>query len=377
MTTIKQPCFADSSHWNPVDWNNLDPRLLGMIWKITQGKYYIDPTCAGFWRDAKSKGVARSVFHFFEPNDIQAQVVNFLTACEDIGIIVSGKWMAEIEPVLDAEYSPPTLASRVLGAMGIETKIPNLSAKKQADLRYPADHLTVNRRASQSGTMTHLIAPAVSGAQLAAQYKAWLDGVEAAVGIKPIIYTSQSKWVYTEYPTWASRYKLWTAQYPYSPDGQGAPLYVPYGNFVSWWGWQYSENATVQGFKGDINVYNGTTEEWIEQYGGGVIPPEPPGGDMFQGTCITASLNVRNASSAGAVVNYLSLNDKAEADRVEAGWWHLTKIRGATTTGENWAYEGATKNYIRTDAIVPPVSATATITVTHEGKTGTATIELT
>jgi len=91
---IKQPCLVDASHWEIVDWNNFDPRVLGVIWKITQGKYYIDPTCASFWAGAGALGLPRSVFHFFEPNDISAQVENFLTACEDIGIIVSGRWMA-------------------------------------------------------------------------------------------------------------------------------------------------------------------------------------------------------------------------------------------------------------------------------------------
>ena len=261
---IKEPCFADSSHWNPVDWNNLDPRVLGMIWKITQGRIYIDPTCAGFWNGAGQKKIARSVFHFFEPNDIAAQVANFLTACEDHKIIVGGKWMAEIEPVLDAEYTPPTMVSKVLQSIGVFTS--GLSENKRLDLLYPETYLAINPRIT-SVPETKSNTAAVTGAQLAAQYKAWLDGVEAAVGIKPIIYTSKWMWVYTGYPTWASEYKLWDAQYPYNPDGQATPLYFPYGNFKTWWGWQYSANATVQGFAGDINVYDGTLDEWNASYG--------------------------------------------------------------------------------------------------------------
>ena len=332
---IKQPCFADSSHWNPVDWNNLDPRVLGMIWKITQGKYYIDPTCAGFWRDAKSKGVARSVFHFFESNDVQAQVANFLTACEDHAIIVSGKWMAEIEPVLDAEYSPPTLLGEALKLIGVDTS--GLPAHKQADLLEPDKHLVFNSRIRRLWSDEEEVAIAVTGAQLAAQYKAWLDGVESAMGIKPIIYTSKSKWVYTGYPTWASRYKLWTAQYPYNPDGQAVPLYVPYGNFVSWWGWQYSESATVQGFKGDINVYNGTEEEWIEQYGGGAIPPEPPGETMVTiATVISSTLNIRSTSDLNSTTNiigpqFLKANDILYGVEETGTCLRITKAqRGAT-----------------------------------------------
>mgnify|MGYP001436806787 CR=1 FL=1 len=123
----------------------------------------------------------------------------------------------------------------------------------------------------------------------------------------------------------------------------------------------------------DEQIFDGTPDELAALFGGEPTLP-PIGGDMFEGTCITASLNVRNAPSTGAVVNYLSLNDKVEADKVVGGWWHLTKLRGVATVGENWAYEGSTKGYIRTDAIIVPEMAT--ITVEHNGKTGIATVEL-
>ncbi len=75
---------------------------------------------------------------------------------------------------------------------------------------------------------------------------------------------------------------------------------------------------------------------------------------MYQGTVLAGTLNVRNAPSTGAVIGLLYANDKVEADKVVNGWWHLTKIRGAAVIVEGWAYEGATQNYIRTDAIVTP-----------------------
>ena len=276
---LKQLCFVDGSHWEIVDWNNFDSRVFGVIWKITQGKYYIDPTCQSFWNGAGALGLPRSVFHFFEPNDISAQVENYLTTCEDIGIIVSGKWMAEIEPVLDAEYSPPaSIGGLFKMTLGIDNT-PKLSHKKMFDLQYPDAHLDINPRARRGiGGSSIALQSVVTGAQLAAQYKAWLDGVESAVGIKPIIYTSKWMWIRTGFPEWEKDYKLWDAQYPYNSDGQDHPLYVPYGHWAQEWSWQYSASAVLQGVTGfmDVNVFNGTIEEWNENYGGGAVPPEPP-----------------------------------------------------------------------------------------------------
>jgi GH25 family lysozyme M1 (1,4-beta-N-acetylmuramidase) len=365
MTTLKLPCFADSSHWNPVDWNNLDPNVLGMIWKITQGKYYIDPTCAGFWKDAKSKGISRSVFHFFEPNDIAAQVENFLTACEDHGIIVAGKWMAEIEPVLDAEYTPPAaIPTRVSSAE-------QLPRRKKLDLQFPELYLETNPRLGVI-VKTKTAGLAVTGATLAAQYKTWLDMVEAEVNIKPIIYTSKWMWIHTGFPAWAKDYQLWDAQYPNNPDGQNAPLYVPYGNFPGWWGWQYSANMVISGFSGDINVYNGTTEQWKSKYGGGVIPPEPPIGETMNEVTVVwdAGANVRSAPNTYATI----IKTLADNTVLQTAYSETTDA-----SGNRWIRISEAQEYIATfygstlrasvvPIVVPPVTILPTIHVTITGE---------
>jgi hypothetical protein len=162
-----------------------------------------------------------------------------------------------------------------------------------------------------------------------------------------------------------AKFRMWAANYP--------DVYIPgvskprmFGHWTKWTLWQYHGNP-------DYNTFNGTDEEFTKMFGV-ATPPEPPiGGDMYQGTVIIGIetptqnvLNVRNAPSTGAVVGGLKYNDKVEADRVEAGWWHLTKIRGVATVGENWAYEGATKGYIRTD-VTPPV---AKLPVIHQQAIG-------
>jgi len=194
-----------------------------------------------------------------------------------------------------------------------------------------------------------------------------------------MIYTGHYYWLtygspaeyWKQYPVWLARY----AAYP--------PQITPPWTGYTFWQFSSKGDPALYGVTNgkdsvDLNRFEGTQEELETLFGGAALPPTTGEPDMYQGTCITASLNVRNAPSTGAVVGGLALNDKVEADRVENGWWHLTKIRGVATTGENWSYEGATKNYIRTDAITqPPVGErTVTVTVQDGALTGSAVITL-
>jgi hypothetical protein len=99
-----------------------------------------------------------------------------------------------------------------------------------------------------------------------------------------------------------SQFKLWTAQYPW--------IYVPgiskpslYGSWKKWTWWQYREGP-------DVNLYNGTLDQFEAEYVGGVVlPPEPPQitptGDTsmsvtVKGTAKTA-LNIKKVSGGGAI----------------------------------------------------------------------------
>jgi GH25 family lysozyme M1 (1,4-beta-N-acetylmuramidase) len=272
---IKEPCIIDTSHWDVPNWDILDPRVVGVIMKATQGRYYVDPTFADQWNGAKQAKRPRSAFHFMELNDVSAQVENFLTACEDAGAIVSGRWMGEIEPVLDAEIELASATSHLLMAI---TK-PKLSQKKLLDLQKPEQHLTRNPAMRVRGMRADLergsfadLTSAVTASQLAAQYKAWLDLVEAELHVRPILYASRWTLAVAGSPAWVADYEGWWAQYPYDPDGQSAPSYLP-NNATGWWAWQYSDRGELQGFAGDVSVFNGTKEEWAAKYGGIVIPP--------------------------------------------------------------------------------------------------------
>jgi GH25 family lysozyme M1 (1,4-beta-N-acetylmuramidase) len=120
-------------------------------------------------------------------------------------------------------------------------------------------------------------------------------------GINPGIYTGPGAYelIMRGAPKSAHDYlaqhKLWTAQYPY--------VYIPgiskpklYGSWQAWEFWQYQEGP-------DINIFNGTDQQFYLSYGGYVSPnppPEPPviippvgATPMYKGVAKQAPVNVK------------------------------------------------------------------------------------
>lgn len=128
--------------------------------KATQGNYTTESTFATNWSHAKTAGVLRSAYHFFDASrDGAAQAAYFL------GVV--GADMGELPAMLDIEC--PTAATK--GA-------------SQSNCEY----------AGNSGF------PADGGiAALPAQVFAWLDAVEKATGKKPIVYSYVSWFASTDF----------------------------------------------------------------------------------------------------------------------------------------------------------------------------------
>jgi len=86
----------------------------------------------------------------------------------------------------------------------------------------------------------------------------WLERVEAALGLRPILYTRRG-FVQTYFPDpgQLTDYLLWVAHY----TGKPAPD-VPAG-WQDWTFWQFSETGTVPGIAGsvDLDRFNGTLEQ--------------------------------------------------------------------------------------------------------------------
>ncbi len=194
MSTSSQVQGIDVSHnQGTVDWNGV--RQAGQVFafmKATDGITYVDPEFATNWSGARAAGLLRGAYHFYETNDDPtAQAENFLKAVQ----LEPG----DLPPVVDIERT-------------------------------------------KSGQ---------SASQIVQDLQTWLDKVEQATGLVPIIYTGPGYWdslgtsAFGHYPLWIAEYGV---QSPKLPNG-----------WARWTFWQFSESGTVAGISPvDQDVFNGT-----------------------------------------------------------------------------------------------------------------------
>jgi len=246
----------DVSFWNAgIDWPKV--RAAGQRYvfaKAAEGDYYADPTFDDNWRGAKTAGLLRGAYHFFRANvDAKRQATKF------IDYVKSMNDNGELPPVLDLETNDGQTKEKVIS-----------------------------------------------------RAKTWLDLVEAAFGRKPIIYSRQ--YFLQDYfseagggpPAWAKDYPLWLAQYPnqYTPGMQPS---LPRGWF-KWTFWQYSEKGQVNGInaKVDLNLFNGTLEQFYKFAGAEIITDKPTtpqkhtvvAGDSFESVANKYGVTLRKLVNA-------------------------------------------------------------------------------
>lgn len=183
--------YQERIAWDAVKEMNVEGIQIGFAFiKATEGVNNIDPFFKRNWEKAKEAGVPRGAYHFFVPQKNGAQQTkNFLKLVQ----LEPG----DLPPVLDIEKT-----------YGIPTK------------------------------------------QLRKQVKRWLNAMEAAYGVKPIIYTYVNF-----YETYLSGgdfddYPMWVAHY-FQPERPRINR--------SWSFWQHSDQGRVNGIlsKVDFNVFNG------------------------------------------------------------------------------------------------------------------------
>ena len=199
------------------------------------------------WKDASAKkhmagaalvGARRGLYHFYRPHDLQAQIATFLAVSEEAGALVGGRWVFEIPPILDVEYTPP-----------------------------PKDK------------------NAPRGNALAYEVKFLLDAFEKVAGRKPVIYTGKYYWTNLnnalgQPPSWCKDYPLWVSAYPDDPDKHSKPYLQVGGWGDSWAMWQYSEAGVMKNafpYDGvDLNIANPEWWNTLPLPNGGTTPtPEP------------------------------------------------------------------------------------------------------
>jgi len=172
--------------------------------KASDGGTASDSQFAANWAGMKAAGVLRGGYHFFRPaTSAEAQADHFVQL---VGALAPG----DLPPMLDIEETGTATSPEQWAAVAVAARVP----------------LVVT----------------------------WLERVEAALGLRPIIYT-RAGFVekYFPDPGELTDYLLWVAHYTSQP----APSLPP--GWDDWTMWQYSETGQVAGVAGavDLDRFNG------------------------------------------------------------------------------------------------------------------------
>ena len=204
-TTHTGPILGmDISHFqNDVDWEEVKSAGIVFVYaKATQGTGFKDPMFQKNREGAQAAGIYHGPYHFFESNaDPKEQAENFLTA---VGELNKG----DMPPVLDLEEA------------GMEGDVDKVAYHKNVSL--------------------------------------WLETVEKALGIRPMIYADPSfSNMYLD-NAYFSIYKLWLADYTASD-----PIVPNTWKDKGYTIWQRSPKGTIDGVVGDVDhdIFNGSMEE--------------------------------------------------------------------------------------------------------------------
>jgi len=186
----------DVSYWQgSIDWASVaGSGLVDFAFiRVSDGLNYYDTEYQTNWAQARSHGIVRGTYQYFRPGLSATDQANLLLS--EMGTLQPG----DLPPVLDVETSDG----------------------------YSQAHVT-------------------------AGIHEWIDVVEAAIGCRPIIYSSPYLWQslcdshdFVDYPLWIAH---WGATCPDVPDP-----------WTRWEFWQTSDCGSVSGISGcvDTNVFNG------------------------------------------------------------------------------------------------------------------------
>jgi lysozyme len=198
----------DVSHHNDqVDWAAVAADGIEFAFaKATEGVTGTDARFTENWSGIKTAGLLRGAYHFFHPASSPEDQANHFLAV--MGPLAAG----DLPPVLDIEET----------------------------------------------SQQHDEWPSVPAADRAGLVVRWLDIVEAALGVTPIIYTRRG-WI-NQYLTDApelGRYPVWLAEYSSHPSPT-----VP-SPWSTWTFWQQSESDSVAGVNGgvDLDCFNGSSDD--------------------------------------------------------------------------------------------------------------------
>lgn len=196
-----------SHHQQAIDWRRVaNAGVKYAFLKATEASTFRDRRFIFNRANTAAMGIPSGGYHFFRPHsNVSAQIRNFVGAIGKLNL-------GELPPVLDLEV-PESWRN-----------------------------LSMNQR-------TRIV-------------RQWLDGVESALGVKPIIYLSSSfAGDVLGSQKWLQDYILWLAHYTRAANPR---VPEPWKSGPGWTFWQYSETGRVDGINDnfvDLNWFNGSAED--------------------------------------------------------------------------------------------------------------------
>jgi GH25 family lysozyme M1 (1,4-beta-N-acetylmuramidase) len=299
------PGIDVSYYQETIDWDRVAAAGTEYAFiRVSDGMNFVDTKFQRNWAEAKRVGVRRAAYQYFRPHHSAIAQANLLL--ERMGTLEQG----DLPPVIDVE--------------------------------------------SDSG---------LSKSVVAGRVKQWVDHVQAATGVRPILYTGPYFWRdQVGSPEWAVGYPLWVAHYT-----NGCPL-TP-APWSSWSFHQFTDRGHVDGVPGNVdrNRFNGTVAQLDALTVGGAGVPPPPSCEE-----LGATGGVIDETDAcvrlGGPSQYLRA---VEGDGYDGGYvWTGTTGSAFSTSTAEWTVRVPVDGVWRLAAHVPAGSATSKLAkyvVSYEG----------
>ncbi|RKM54347.1 glycoside hydrolase family 25 [Butyrivibrio sp. X503] len=195
-----------SSYQGVIDWNELSGRNIDFAYiKATEGSSHVDPYFNDNWNNAKETELCIGAYHFF----------SFESSGED-------------------------QAQHIIDTVSKDTKMLPLVI----DVEYYGGFKTVDD---------------IDVSKVKKELRALIDLLEKEYGTKPVIYVSSDTYetiIQDDFKDCGLWYRS---------------VYMKVPKDVDWTFWQYSNRHVLRGYKGkeryiDMNIFNGTKEEFLDFY---------------------------------------------------------------------------------------------------------------